>query len=66
MITLTVCPNIANVASIITNIPSAEVENEMIFIVKTRIVEKHSVQSKPIIIMARTRIIMRSQLKSKE
>lgn len=66
MATSTGWPSLANVASIITNIPAAEVENERIFGVKRRIVGKHSVRSKPITITARTRVIMKSQVKTKK
>lgn len=61
MATINGWPKFAKLASIISNIPASEVENERIFSIKRNIVGKHSVRSKPVTITARTRVIMRSK-----
>lgn len=61
MTTIKGWPIFSKMASIISNIPASEIENERIYSVKRNIIGKHAVRLKPVTITARTRVIMRTK-----
>lgn len=61
MATIKGWPIFSKMASIISNIPASEIENERIYSIKRNIIGKHAVRLKPVTITSRTRVIMRSK-----